>query len=122
MVGLGIDLVRISRVRGELARDARGLESTLLTDRERTSSLGLEAGAALAARIAAKEAVLKALGCGIVDLRSWREVEVTGSVGSLAVELHDRARANLCALGGRRVLLASCLAGDWAMVGAVLEA
>ena len=68
IVGIGIDIVDISRLATALARTP-GLAERLFADGER----GLPA-ASLAARFAAKEAVAKALGCPR-GLR-WTDAEV----------------------------------------------
>ena len=75
MIGIGIDLVEIDRFRRVLARRP-GVAVRLFTEHERAS---LEARKdpvpGLAARFAAKEAAMKALGVGIGAF-SWGEVEV----------------------------------------------
>lgn len=68
IVGIGIDIVDVSRLAAALARTP-GLAERLFADGER----GLPA-ASLAARFAAKEAVAKALGCPR-GLR-WTDAEV----------------------------------------------
>lgn len=75
MIGLGIDAVDIARFREVLARRP-GMASRLFTDGERSYASGLRDPApSLAARFAAKEAVMKALGVGIGAFR-WQDVEV----------------------------------------------
>lgn len=122
LVGIGMDLVRISRVRTQFPADARGVEHNLLTPME---TLGLSdhssPAVALAARIAVKESVLKALGTGIVDVGSWREVEVLGSATHPEVRLHGRAGAAFRSLGATRVVAAVSLTREWAVAGIVLE-
>ncbi len=68
IVGVGIDLCEVGRLEAALERNPR-LRDRLFTARE-----GERAGASLAARFAAKEALSKALGAppGL----SWRDAEV----------------------------------------------
>jgi holo-[acyl-carrier protein] synthase len=68
IVGLGIDVVDINRFKQSLERTP-SLESKLFTEAERTKSIH-----SLAARLAAKEALIKALNAenGI----AWHEAEV----------------------------------------------
>jgi holo-[acyl-carrier protein] synthase len=71
----GVDLIEISRVEETIARHGDRFLKRVYTLGElaycRNNS------ASLAARFAAKEAVSKALGCGIGDV-GWREIEVAG--------------------------------------------
>lgn len=57
----------------------------------------------LAARFAAKEAVFKAIGCGIAGAMSWRDVEVRGDeAGEPSVTLSGETARRAAALGLRR--------------------
>jgi holo-[acyl-carrier protein] synthase len=78
VVGLGIDAVDVERFRGVLVRRP-GLAERVFTDLETTdvSNLG-DPAQHLAARFAAKEAVMKALGSGIGGF-AFRDVEVVRS-------------------------------------------
>jgi holo-[acyl-carrier protein] synthase len=78
MIGLGIDAVDIDRFRELLVRRP-GLAQRLFTDGERgyTDRLA-DPAPSLAARFAAKEATMKALGVGLGAFR-WQDVEVARS-------------------------------------------
>lgn len=71
----GVDLIEIARIEEVTARHGRHYLERIYTPAEleycgkRTESL--------AGRFAAKEAAVKALGCGIGDV-SWKEIEVLG--------------------------------------------
>jgi holo-[acyl-carrier protein] synthase len=71
-LGVGLDLVDVARFASALARRPR-LAARLFTDAERAESAARPER--LAARFAAKEAVLKSLGVGI-GAAPWREIEV----------------------------------------------
>lgn len=73
MVSIGVDMIEVERVQETVNRfGARFLDRVFtLAEQEYCGSNH----ASLAARWAAKEAVAKALGCGIGDV-SWREIEV----------------------------------------------
>jgi holo-[acyl-carrier protein] synthase len=78
MVGIGIDTVEVDRFRQALARRPR-LASRLFTEGERTyGARWRDPAPRLAARFAAKEAVMKALGVGIGAF-AFREVEVVSA-------------------------------------------
>jgi len=69
----GVDIVEIERIQDAISRHGRRFLERIFTSYELN-----EAGknpASLAARFAAKEAVSKALGCGI-GVVAWREIEV----------------------------------------------
>ena len=75
-----------------------------------------------AARFAAKEATLKALGTGLRMGVSWREMEVRRERGEAPrMVLHGRCRDIALAKGGRRVLLTLTHDGDYALAQAMLR-
>ena len=74
-MNIGVDLIEISRIERALARD--GFRERVFTDAERVYCESRPNPAQhYAARFAGKEAIGKALGCG-VEWR-WREVEIAG--------------------------------------------
>lgn len=76
LLGVGVDVVDIDRLRRALVRRPR-LNERLFTDGERAyAQRAADPGARLAARFAAKEAVLKALGTGVSGGVRLRDVEV----------------------------------------------
>jgi holo-[acyl-carrier protein] synthase len=89
---VGVDLVAVRRL-ARLADDPEGL-STLLTQRERGYCLSRRHPAQhVAARFAAKEAVLKAFGTGLTAGIRWLDVEVVRDrSGRPTIALHGRAR------------------------------
>lgn len=87
--GVGVDLVDVDRFRTVLARRPRLMER-LFTDGERRDTR--ERPERLAARFAAKEAVLKALGVGLGET-PWRSIEVRlNEAGAPQIFLHDHAK------------------------------
>src|SRR5262249_60318411 len=75
----------------------------------------------LAARFAAKEATLKALGTGLSMGVNWRELEVRRERGQApTMVLTGRTRAIARAKGASRVLLSLTHDGDYAMAQALL--
>jgi holo-[acyl-carrier protein] synthase len=86
--GVGVDLVDVARFTLALERHPRLLER-LFTEGERRDAR--QRPERLAARFAAKEAVLKTLGVG-VGATAWRSIEVTtDEVGAPSVVLHGSA-------------------------------
>ncbi len=80
MIGMGIDAVDVERFRQLLSRRP-GLALRVFTDSERSSmSHRVDPVPGLAARFAAKEAAMKALGTGLGGVR-FAEVEVVRDIG-----------------------------------------
>ena len=76
IVGLGSDLLDVARIEQKLREDS-GLAASLFTPLEIHYCEGKHRPAQhYAARFAAKEALLKALGTGWRDGLSWREIEI----------------------------------------------
>jgi holo-[acyl-carrier protein] synthase len=122
-LAVGIDLVTVARVERLLLRhDDRAL-TRLLTPAERQYCLGMAYPARhVAARVAAKEAVFKALQ-GSEDARGigWTEIEVTRDEhGRPGVRLSGRAQIRFTELGGSRVLLSLTHTDDTAAAMAVI--
>lgn len=106
--GIGIDLVAVARIERMLARHGPRALDRLLTEGERAYCLQMAVPARhVAARVAAKEAVYKALQ-GSEDARGigWREIEVVRDPdGRPGVRLSGSAARRLVALEAAGVLL-----------------
>lgn len=107
ILGLGTDLVELERMQAALGRQGEALLRRLFTERERAALQGdAQLVRRVAARFAAKEAALKALGTGWGQGVGWHDVEVLGGRGEPpALELGGAALARLHALGARRALV-----------------
>ena len=102
IVGLGIDLIEIPRIKLVYERHGERFVNRILTDAEKTYVLQhKDPSARLAGRWAAKEAALKALGTGLSNGIRWRDVEVLPDAhGKPILYLHARAKERaieLCA-------------------------
>ncbi len=93
MLAHGIDLVEISRFTEFLDRHPDRARDRLFTDAELDYATGKKREMEhLAARFAAKEAVLKALGTGWTQGIAWTDVEVTRDhTGRPGIVLHNTA-------------------------------
>lgn len=77
MLGLGIDLVEISRVEESLAKFGDRFLQKIFLPTETSYALSQSRPVAhLAARFAAKEAAAKAFGTGIGESLSWLDLEI----------------------------------------------
>lgn len=94
MIGIGVDLCDVDRMRVVLERTP-SLRERLFTSRERDyCDARRDPAERYAARFAAKEAVLKAMGLGVGACK-WAEIEVVR---------HDSGAPSLRLHGGARVL------------------
>lgn len=105
IIGVGLDLVEVRRFRDALRRHGARLEQRLFTEAELADCAGrADRELGLAARFAAKEAWIKALGTG-EGLR-LREIEVVrASSGAPSIRMHGRAAAAARQAGVARVHL-----------------
>lgn len=120
---VGIDLVAVPRVQRMLDRKGSRAIARLLTPAEAAFCAGQAFPARhAAARIAAKEAVYKALQ-GTEDARGigWQEIEVVRDVdGRPGVRLTGRAADRLTAMGAGAVLISLTHTDDLAAAIAIV--
>lgn len=124
ILGAGVDLLEVERVRREIRRGGAAFEAGVFTPAEIAYCRGKRYPARhFAARFAAKEAVLKALGMGGLDLSVWRLVEIgRGRTGRPEVRLHGRVRAFARGRKVRRIAASLSHTGGMAAAWAVAEA
>ena len=120
--GIGVDIVRIGRMRDVIARwDERFLRRVFTPGEITYCRSRRDPVQHFAARFAAKEAGLKALGTGLRLGVNWRELEVRRARGEAPVlVLSGRSREIGLRRGGRRMLLALTHDGDYAVAQAML--
>jgi holo-[acyl-carrier protein] synthase len=120
--GVGVDLVRIPRLRDVISRwDDRFLRRVFTESEIAYCRARRDPVPHFAARFAAKEAGMKALGTGLRRGVTWRELEVRREPGQApTLELHGRTRELGLARGGGRMLLALSHDGDYALAHALL--
>lgn len=122
IVGLGTDLARIERFR-KFAVAGNGTLERVFTAQEQNYALKKRDPAPhLAARFAAKEAFVKALGCGLRDGLSWQQIEVVrDELGCPSLALSGRAREKMAERGAVKTHLSYSHDGDYAVATVVLE-
>jgi holo-[acyl-carrier protein] synthase len=121
-VGVGTDLVRIARIAEAMDRHP-GFAARLFTPAEIAyCERHREPGARYAARFAAKEAVLKALGTGLARGMRWQDVEIVSAPnGRPLVRLHGAVAATARAQGITSVELSLAHEGEYALAFAVTQ-
>src|SRR5713226_4619296 len=120
--GIGVELALISRLREVVQRwDERFLRRVFTDEEIAYCRRRRDPIPHLAARFAAKEATLKALGTGLSMGVNWRELEVRRERGQApTMVLTGRSEAIARAKGASRVLLSLTHDGDYAMAQAML--
>ena len=101
IVGLGIDVMEVARMADAIRRHGDPFVERIFTAGERAAcELRVDRVLALAARFAAKEACLKALGTGWAEGLGFRDVEVVREGNSPPrLVLHGEAGRRAKALG-----------------------
>jgi holo-[acyl-carrier protein] synthase len=122
VLGIGVDLTQMPRMRKVVARwDDRFLQRVFTEEEIAYCRRRRDPIPHFAARFAAKEATLKALGTGLRMGVSWRELEVRRERGQApTMVLRGRTQAIARAKGASRVLLSLSHDGDYAMAHALL--
>ncbi len=117
MIGIGIDLVQISRFEQAAARYGARLLDRLFTGAEQARLRSYRSpGRHFAARFAAKEAAFKALRTGWGQGVAWQDVEIVGGGREpSSVVLSGRARDVATGLGITQMLVTLTHDGDYAM-------
>lgn len=120
--GIGVDLALIPRVREVVQRwDERFLRRVFTDDEIAYCQRRRDPIQHFAARFAAKEATLKALGTGLRMGIKWREIEVRRERGQApTIVLTGQCHAIALARGGSRVILSLTHDGDYALAQAML--
>ena len=120
--GIGVDLTVIPRMRRVVERWGERFLRRVFTDEELAyCRRRRDPVPHLAARFAAKEATLKALGTGLSMGIAWRDLEVRRERGAApTMVLSGSCRAIARAKGGDRVLVSLTHDGDYALAQAML--
>ena len=110
---LGIDIVRVERIRAAIGRFGERFSRRVLTERERRYVR--DRPETFAGRWAAKEAVSKVLGLGVRGI-GWKDIEIERMpTGQPAVHLHGRAALRAEQLGMGRIAVSITHESDYAV-------
>lgn len=123
IVGIGVDTVDSTRFATHLAHRNMALIARLFTPAEQTYCLAKASAAdCFAARFAAKEAFLKALGTGLRNGVSWLDMEVTNDqLGKPSLTVTGAAAAALDQYGASTIHLSLSHDGGHAVAMVVVE-
>ncbi len=123
ILGVGIDLAGVERMRREVERQGEDFVDAFLTPGERAYCRDRRRRhRCFAARFAAKEALGKALGTGIGGSMSWRDIEVrAGDRGAPELALSGSAARIAAERGVARIHLSLTHEQAYAAAVVVLE-
>jgi holo-[acyl-carrier protein] synthase len=122
IIGLGLDATEIHRIAESIERYGDRFVRRVFTEGEIAyCQRKRDAASSFAARFAAKEAAMKALGTGLSLGVRWRDLEVKRDRGQAPrLLMHGRSREIGLARGGRAMLLALTHDGDYALAQTML--
>lgn len=110
---LGIDIIKVERIRAAIERFGERFARRVLTERERRYVRNRPE--TFAGRWAAKEAVSKVLGLGVRGI-GWKDIEIERMpTGQPAVRLHGRAAERAGQLGMGRIAISITHESDYAV-------
>ena len=119
MLTTGIDIIEIPRVRRVLEQYGRRFLERVFTSDE--IAYCRERAPNLAARFAAKEATMKALGTGVRGV-GWKDIEVVRhESGAPSIKLHGRCKARAQRLGGQERAIRLSHSRDYAVASVVVR-
>lgn len=123
IVGLGVDMEEISRVREVIERHGRIFLERVYTPAEIAyCERHRDKAERFAGRFAAKEAAMKALGTGWSRGVRWRDIEVKRAPGQRpTIVLHGAAREHAERLSVRHISLSITHTGNLALAEVIFE-
>jgi len=123
ILGTGIDLAEVDRIRKAAERFGERFLNRIYTPRERArAEKGANKYARYAARFAAKGAGMKAIGTGMRGGVKWREFEVVNlPSGRPTLQLHGVAAGVAERLGVKSISLSMTHTASQAMAFVILE-
>ncbi|MFH1227167.1 MAG: holo-ACP synthase [Planctomycetota bacterium] len=123
IIGVGIDIIEVSRIKA-LLKNKSSITRIFSPSEISYCSKTKRAAESFAARFAAKEAVLKAIGTGwgTKDSPKWTEIEVRRSArGAAVIGLTGKAKAIAQRLGAKRFHLSISHTKDMAAATVIME-
>ncbi|MBI4886026.1 MAG: holo-ACP synthase [Acidobacteria bacterium] len=121
IIGTGLDATEISRIASAIERYGDRFVRRVFTDEEIAyCRRKRDIASSFAARFAAKEAAMKALGTGHSRGVFWRGIEVFRRSGPPQLRFHDGAAARCAALGATGSLLTLTHSRDLAIAHVLL--
>jgi holo-[acyl-carrier protein] synthase len=123
IIGLGVDIAEVSRIREAIERHGDRFLNRVFTALEIAyCQRHKNQYERFAARFAAKEAAMKALGTGWRNGVVWHDFEVSNnSNGRPDLRISGKAHEFYCAMGGRNVVLSLTHTAEYALAEVIIE-
>jgi len=123
ILGSGVDIAEVPRIRESIERFGDRFLHRIFTDGEiRYCEQKATRFESYAARFAAKEAGMKALGTGWSHGVRWRDIEVVRAKGQRpTIQFHGEAAALAAKLGTKNVALSLTHTSEQALAHVILE-
>jgi holo-[acyl-carrier protein] synthase len=123
IISIGIDIIEVSRVREVLLRTPRFIERVYTaSERAYCESRGAVSAQHYAARFAAKEATLKALGTGWSGGIAWQDIEISAvDTGAPLLVFRGRVRELYEQSGATAAHLSMSHTSEHAIAEVILE-
>jgi holo-[acyl-carrier protein] synthase len=123
IVGTGVDITEVERIEAAVRRFGDRFLKRVFTPAEVRYCMGKpNAAERLAARFAAKEAGMKAIGTGLRHGITWHDVEVLRLPGQRPIlQFHGKAAEFAARLGCKRTHLSLSHTADQAIAHVILE-
>jgi holo-[acyl-carrier protein] synthase len=124
IVSTGLDVTEVPRIKRMLDEYGDRFRQRVYTAGEIAycERKGRGAAASYAARFAAKEAGMKAIGTGLSQGVTWRDVEVVRTYGPPQLRFHREAARFMTALGATRALITLTHTSELAIAHVMLVA
>ncbi|MFY9702485.1 MAG: holo-[acyl-carrier-protein] synthase [Terriglobales bacterium] len=123
IIGTGVDIAEVHRIRESIERFGDRFLRRIFTDGEiRYCERKANRCESYAARFAAKEAGMKALGTGWSHGVRWRDIEVVRPKGQRpTIQFHGEAAAIAAKLGTKNIALSITHTSEEALAHVILE-
>ncbi len=123
ILGTGVDIAEVSRIRESIERFGERFLGRIFTDGEiRYCERKASRFESYAARFAAKEAGMKALGPGWSHGIRWRDIEVVRPQGQRpTIQFHGEAAAIAARMGAKNISLSITHTSEQALAHVILE-
>lgn len=122
IIGTGIDIIKNSRIKNLIEKYGERFLKKIYTDAEiEYCQNKKETASSLAARFAAKEAVLKALGTGMRN-NSWQEIEILNNkLGKPEVILSEKTKKRAEEIKVKSIFLSISHEKEYSIAQIVME-
>ena len=123
IAGFGVDIVDVNRIKGLREKYGEKFLKKVFTELEiKTCMRTKRPDEMLAARFAAKEAVMKALRAGVYSGVHFKDIEISGGVDTAPIiRLHERAMRAAIEAGAIKVFVSLSHERNYAVAMIVIE-